>query len=42
MFAFEVSFFDFIIEMFFIEMTFFLKMNSLNETKCFLMEMNCK
>ena len=36
MFALEINFFDFIIEMFLIEMNFLI------ETKYFLIEMNCK
>ena len=35
MFALEISFFDFIIEMFLIEMNFFIEMNFLIKTKCF-------
>ena len=35
MFALEISFFDFIIEMFLIEMNFFMEMNFLIKTKCF-------
>ena len=42
MFALEINFFDFIIEMFLIEMNFFIEMNFLIETVLFLIEMNCK
>ena len=43
MFALEISFFDFIIEMFLIEMNFFYRNEFLNQNKVFfLIEMNCK
>ena len=42
-FALAISFFDFIIEMFLIEMNFFfIEMNFLIETKGVLIEINCK
>ena len=40
MFALEINFFDFIIEMFLIEMNFFIEMNFLIETKCFFFNRN--
>ena len=40
MFAQEMNFFDFIIEMFLIELNFFIEINFLIETKCFFFNRN--